>query len=135
MRSKKIWVGFVLCLCLISTGCRKSPDAIASFLTARIASYLDLDEGQKLRLEAIREEFFRARAETLEERSRILSELRHQVLSTEMELGKLLELAYDHRRAAREKVFPRVLAKVIEFHRALRQEQKELIASKLGATR
>jgi len=128
---KKIWLGLVLCLSVMTTGCRRSPDAIATFLTGRIGSYLGLDTEQQNRLDAVREEIFQARADTKEERSQLLGELRSQILSAEMDAGKLTELSERHRRMKQEKIVPRVLAKLIEFHKALTQEQKELIAHKL----
>jgi hypothetical protein len=126
---KGLIYGLLLILCLLGfTACRKSPEAKAAFVTGRISSYLDLDDSQKTKLDAVAQEILDVRSETQAQRGKILSELASQIRSEHLEPERLRALAREHRQEIGAKMIPRVLGRLIDFHHNLRPEQKEKIA-------
>ena len=90
---------------------------------AWIAKHLNLDEQQKLKLEAIHETMRQAREQFHQERTELFEEIAAQIQSERLDETKLLKLL-EQRQALMSQVAPQVIAKVAELHASLTPEQK-----------
>jgi Spy/CpxP family protein refolding chaperone len=84
---------------------------------------LDLDDQQKAKLIAARDEMVAARAESRQEHKAIMEDIIAQVKSDRLDQAKLTELM-DRHQAEQKRLMQRVLPKVTEWHATLRPEQK-----------
>ncbi len=117
--------GLVLAGALVGAGCHRhhTPAERADWMTSKIAKHLDLDDQQKAKLMAVRDEMVAARAESQPERKAIMEELIAQVQSDRLDQAKLTQLM-DRHQAEQKRVMQKVLPKVTEWHATLRPEQK-----------
>ena len=92
-------------------------------MTSKMAKHLDLDDQQKAKLMAVRDEMVAARAESQQEHNAIMEEVIAQVQSNRLDQAKLSQLM-DRHQAEQKRVMQRVLPKVAEWHATLRPEQK-----------
>ncbi len=115
----------VLAGALVGVGCHRhyTPAERADWMTNKIAKHLDLDDQQKAKLMAVRDEMVAARAESQPEHKAIMEELIAQVKSDRLDQAKLTQLM-DRHQAEQKRVMEKVLPKVTEWHAALRPEQK-----------
>jgi periplasmic protein CpxP/Spy len=90
---------------------------------AWIAKRLNLDEQQKLKLEAVHEAMRQAREQFHQERAELFEEVAAQIQSERLDQVKLLQLL-EQRQTAMSQVAPQVIAKVAELHASLTPEQK-----------
>ncbi len=88
-----------------------------------IAKRLNLDDQQKVKLEAIHEAMKQARAEFKDERAALLDEVEAQVKSDQLDQAKVLQL-FEQRHARMNQAAPQIIAKVAELHATLTPEQK-----------
>ena len=117
--------GLVLAGALVGAGCHRhhTPAERADWMTSKIAKHLDLDDQQKAKLMAVRDEMVAARAESQPERKAIMEELIAQVQSDRLDQAKLARLFEQHQ-AGQTRLMQRVLPKLAEWHATLRPEQK-----------
>lgn len=108
----------------------RTPEERADWLASKIVKELDLDDQQKVKLEALKEEFLAARAEMRKEHEAMLDELLAQVQSEQLDQAKLLQLVERHQ-AAQNRLAPRVIAKMAELHASLSPKQKAEAAEHL----
>jgi len=115
----------VLAGALVGAGCHRhhTPSERADWMTGKIAKYLDLDDQQKAKLIAARDEMVAARAESRQEHKAIMEDIIAQVKSDWLDQAKLTELM-DRHQAEQKRLMQRVLPKVTEWHATLRPEQK-----------
>ena len=115
----------VLAGALVEAGCHRhhTPAERADWMTSKIAKHLDLDDQQKAKLMAVRDEMVAARAESQQEHNAIMEEVIAQVQSNRLDQAKLSQLM-DRHQAEQKRVMQRVLPKVAEWHATLRPEQK-----------
>ena len=115
----------VLAGALVGAGCHRhhTPAERADWMTSKIAKHLDLDDQQKAKLMAVRDEMVAARAESKQEHNAIMEEVIAQVQSNRLDQAKLSQLM-DRHQAEQKRVMQRVLPKVAEWHATLRPEQK-----------
>jgi periplasmic protein CpxP/Spy len=115
----------VLAGALVGAGCHRhyTPAERADWMTSKIAKHLDLDDQQKAKLMAVRDEMLAARAESQQEHKAIMEEVIVQVKGDRLDQVKLTQLI-DRHQAERKRVMQRVLPKVTEWHATLRPEQK-----------
>ena len=115
----------VLAGALVGAGCHRhhTPAERADWMTSKIAKHLDLDDQQKAKLMAVRDEMMAARAESQQEHNAIMEEVIAQVQSNRLDQAKLSQLM-DRHQAEQKRVMQRVLPKVAEWHATLRPEQK-----------
>ena len=92
-------------------------------MTGKIAKRLDLDDQQKAKLAAVKDELLAARAESQKERRATMEEVIAQVQSERLDEAKVAQLIERHQ-AGQTRVMQRVLPKVSEWHASLRPEQK-----------
>ncbi len=92
-------------------------------MTNKIAKHLDLDDQQKAKLMAVRDEMVAARAESQQEHKAIMEDVIAQVQSERLDQAKLTQLM-DRYQGEQKRVMQRVLPKVAEWHATLRPEQK-----------
>ena len=92
-------------------------------MTNKIAKHLDLDDQQKAKLMAVRDEMVAARAESQQEHKAIMEDVVAQVQSDRLDQAKLTQLM-DRHQAEQKRIMQRVLPKVTEWHATLRPEQK-----------
>ncbi|NOT53060.1 MAG: periplasmic heavy metal sensor [Deltaproteobacteria bacterium] len=90
---------------------------------AWIAKRLNLDEQQKLKLEAVHEAMRQAREQFHQERAELFGEVAAQLQSEQLDQAKLLQLL-EQRQAMMSQVAPQVIATVAELHASLTPEQK-----------
>ena len=110
---------------LVGAGCHRhhTPSERADWMTGKIAKHLDLDDQQKAKLIAARDEMVAARAESRQEHKAIMEDIIAQVKSDRLDQAKLTELM-DRHQAEQKRLMQRVLPKVTEWHATLRPEQK-----------
>ena len=115
----------VLAGALVGAGCHRhyTPAERADWLTSKIAKHLDLDDQQKAKLMAVRDEMVAARAESQQEHKAIMEDVITQVQGDRLDQAKLTQLM-DRHQAEQKRVMQRVLPKVTEWHATLRPEQK-----------
>ena len=115
----------VLAGALVGAGCHRhhTPSERADWMTGKIAKHLDLDDQQKAKLIAARDEMVAARAESRQEHKAIMEDIIAQVKSDRLDQAKLTELM-DRHQAEQKRVMQRLLPKVTEWHATLRPEQK-----------
>ena len=115
----------VLAGALVGAGCHRhhTPAERADWMTSKIPKHLDLDDQQKAKLMAVRDEMVAARAESQQEHNAIMEEVIAQVQSNRLDQAKLSQLM-DRHQAEQKRVMQRVLPKVAEWHATLRPEQK-----------
>ena len=92
-------------------------------MTSKIAKHLDLDDQQKAKLMAVRDEMVAARAESQSEHKAMMEEAIAQVQSDRLDQAKLTQLM-DRHQAEQKRVMQRVLPKIADWHATLRPEQK-----------
>lgn len=100
-----------------------TPAERAEWMTGKIAKELKLDEQQKAKLAAVRDEVLAARAESKKERRAMMEEVIAQVQSERLDQAKVAQLFEQHQ-AGQTRMLTRVLPKVAEWHASLRPEQK-----------
>jgi Spy/CpxP family protein refolding chaperone len=110
---------------LMGAGCHRhhTPTERADRMTSKIAKHLDLDDQQKAKLMAVRDEMVAARAESQQEHKAIMEDVIAQVKSDRLDQAKLTQLM-DRHQAEQKRVMQRVLPKVTDWHATLRPEQK-----------
>ena len=115
----------VLAGALVGAGCHRhhTPSERADWMTGKIAKHLDLDDQQKAKLIAARDEMVAARAESRQEHKAIMEDIIAQVKSDRLDQAKLTELM-DRHQAEQKRLVQRVLPKVAEWHATLRPEQQ-----------
>ena len=96
----------------------------------RIAERLNLDDQQKVKLEAIHEAMRQARQEFRDERAGMLDEIVAQIKSDQLDQAKVLQLV-EQRLARMNQAAPQVIAKVAELHATLTPEQKAKVVEHL----
>lgn len=100
-----------------------TPAERADWMTGKIAKHLDLDEQQKAKLGAVKDEVLAARAESKKEHQAIMEAVIAQVQSDRLDQAKLAQLIEQHQ-AEQTRMMQRVLPKVADWHATLRPEQK-----------
>ncbi len=110
-------------------GCRQDPAQRAEWVARKIASELDLNDAQKVKLDIVKQEILahleKGKQEREEASRTILAQIRSKQLDTE-KLQALLE----RRHKRMEEISPSVLKKIADFHASLTAEQKEKAAQK-----
>lgn len=117
-------------LAVSACGRHRTPEERADWLASKIVKELDLNDQQKIKLEAVKKEFLTARAEMRKEHEAMLDELLAQIQSEQLDQAKLLQLVGRHQ-AAQSRLAPQVLAKVAELHASLSPNQKAEAAEHL----
>ena len=115
----------VLAGALVGAGCHRhyTPAERADWMTSKIAKHLDLDDQQKAKLMAVRDEMVAARAESQQEHKAIMEDVIAQVKSDRLDQAKLTQLMERHQ-AEQKRVMQRLLPKAADWHATLRPEQK-----------
>ena len=110
---------------LVGAGCHRhhTPSERADWMTSKIAKHLDLDDQQKAKLMAVRDEMVAARAESQQEHKAIMEDVIAQVKSDRLDQAKLTQLMERHQ-AEQKRVMQRLLPKAADWHATLRPEQK-----------
>jgi Spy/CpxP family protein refolding chaperone len=108
----------------------RTPEERADWLAGKIAKELDLNDRQKEQLEAVKQEFLSARSEMAKDHQAVLDEVLAQVQQDRLDQPKLLQLLDQHH-ALQNRLAPRLLAKVAEFHAGLTAKQKAEAAERL----
>jgi Spy/CpxP family protein refolding chaperone len=122
----KAAVGMAILVGLLGTSAcfrHHTPAERADWVTGRIAKRLDLDDQQKAKLAAVKDELLAARAESQKERRATMDEVIAQVKSERLDEAKMAQLIERHQ-AGQTRMMQRVLPKVSEWHASLRPEQK-----------
>ena len=123
----------VLAGALVGAGCHRhhTPAERADWMTNKIAKRLDLDDQQKAKLMAVRDEMVAARAESQAEHKAIMEAAIAQVQSDRLDQAQLIQLM-DRHQAEQKRVMQRVLPKLTEWHATLRPEQKAEAVEHIG---
>lgn len=100
-----------------------TPAERADWMAGKIARELKLDEQQKAKLAAVKDEVLAARAESKKERRAMMDEVITQVQNERLDQAKITQLFEQHQ-AGQTRMLTRVLPKVAEWHASLRPEQK-----------
>jgi Spy/CpxP family protein refolding chaperone len=95
-----------------------------------IAKRLNLDDQQKVKLEAIHEAMKQAREEFKGERAALLDEVTAQIQSDQLDQAKVLQFI-EQRLTRMNQAAPQIIAKVAELHATLTPEQKAKVIEHL----
>jgi len=95
-----------------------------------IAKRLNLNDQQKVKLEAIHEAMRQARQEFRDERAGLLDEVTAQIKSDQLDQAKVLQLV-EQRLTRMNQAAPQIIAKVAELHATLTPEQKAEVIERL----
>jgi len=115
-------------LSLIS--CRHTPEQRAEKIVKVISRQLKLNDDQRAKLEAVKVELKAAREASKPTRAEVLDTLISQVNGKELD-AQVLRGLMEQRRAEVDRVSPNVIAKLIEFHATLTEQQKQKLAARL----
>ncbi len=115
----------VLAGALSASACHRhhTPTERAEWMTNKVAKHLNLDDQQRAKLAAVKEEALSARAAAQTEHRALLEALIAQVQSERLDQAKVAQLIEQHQ-AGQTRVMQRILPKVAEWHAGLRPEQK-----------
>jgi Spy/CpxP family protein refolding chaperone len=115
----------ILAAVLGASACHRhhTPAERAEWMTGKVAKRLNLDDQQKAKLAAVKDEVLAARAESQKEHGAIMEAVIAQVQSDRLDQAKLAQLIEQHQ-AEQTRVMQRALPKVAEWHASLRPEQK-----------
>lgn len=102
----------------------------AEWMTKKIASKLDLNDAQKAKLEAVKQEILAQREKVKQERDEEFRTVLAQIRSERLDTEKLKALIERHHKRM-EELAPSVLQKIADFHASLTDEQKEKAAQEL----
>ena len=116
-------VAIVVPLSMAACHLRQSPEEKTEWMTHIIAKRLDLNEQQKAKLDAVRDEVLRSWKETRDERRAVIDDLIAQVSKDQMNQAHLLQL-FERKQGLFRQAVPGVIAKAADFHATLTREQK-----------
>ena len=121
---------------MVLTGCHRhrSPEERIAHKFDHVASHLDLNEEQTVKLDAVKNEILRARNEVRNEHQGLFDEAIVQVQGNQLDQTKVLQLIDQHHNLMNQ-VAPQVVAKVAEFHATLTPEQKTKAVEQLERIR
>lgn len=129
MKSRTLINILVVAVLIVSTwsvsACarHRTPSERADRMAGKIAKELELDDQQRIKLEAVKQEFLRARAEMRNQHEAMLNEVMTQIPGDRLDQKKLLQLLEQHQ-ALQERLAPPFLTKLAEFHATLSPQQK-----------
>jgi Spy/CpxP family protein refolding chaperone len=109
---------------------RHSPEHRAEWITGKIASELDLNDAQKVKLDAVKTEFLAVRKEVHKDRAQTFKDLIAQVRAKDLDTRKLQAIVEAKTKAV-ETASPRVIGRIAEFHASLSEQQRDKLATKL----
>jgi Spy/CpxP family protein refolding chaperone len=134
MLNKKIsiFVIFVVfTVVLPSTGCyRKSPEQRAEGIISNVAEKLDLNEGQKTKLNAIKDEFTARGPAMKKTREETFDQLIGMMRGPQIDQEKMKALV-EKNKAKADELIGFISAKFIEFHDMLTPGQREKAAAEM----
>ena len=115
----------ILAAVLGASACHRhhTPAERAEWMTGKVAKHLNLDDQQKAKLAAVKDEVLAARAESQKEHRAIMEAVIAQVQSDRLDQAKVAQLIEQHQ-AEQTRMMQRALPKVAEWHASLRPEQK-----------
>lgn len=108
----------------------RTPTERADWMTGKIAKELNLNDEQKVKLNALKLELLAARTQVTSEREAVADELMTQVRADHLDEAKLLGIFEQHQ-ALKARVAPGIIAKAATFHASLTPEQKAEAAEHL----
>src|SRR5688572_4025830 len=113
-------------------GCRfGSPEKRAQFIIDRISGELELNTAQEAKLGEIKDEILAARKEHREERQGMVKQLIALVEAPELDKKGVQDLIAKKRDHV-DRVSPKIIALVAEFHKTLTAEQRKLAGEKIA---
>lgn len=131
-KKKVVWISLTISLIVgifVFIGCHtRNPEKRAEWITEKIASELELNEGQKKMLDDMKIEFLAKRRELNSDNSRMKDELIAQLKSDKIDRKKLDEII-NIKKNEIDSIISLLTDKFLEFHDVLTQEQKlQLVA-------
>lgn len=122
---------FVLTAFLITAGCyRKPPEQRAETMVGKIAERLNLNDTQKTKLNAIKDEFLSKGKAVQKTRQETSDQMIALMRSPEIDQGELKALA-EKNKAQMNDFVDFFAAKTVEFHDMLTPEQREKAAAEM----
>src|SRR5581483_107689 len=121
---KTVVLGLALVIGLSATACQhKTPEQRAEWMAKKITRELNLNDEQKTKLEAVKQEFLSVRSQMQGQHDAMFTEGLAQVRSERIEEAKMLQLFQQHQEQVTQ-LAPSVLSKIAEFHASLTPEQR-----------
>ncbi len=121
---------FVIFSTLAVLGCQRSPEQRAERIVNHISEKLDLNEAQKAKLNAIKDEFMAKAPAMKKSREETFNEVIALMRSPKIEPEKVTALV-EKNKAQADDVIGFILTKFVEFHDMLTPEQREKAAVEL----
>ena len=103
-------------------------------MVQRISEKLELTDEQRQKLNAVKETLVSSRQQMRQERAETINRLIDEVKKPALDEAIIMELI-DERKARFEKILPRMVEPVIEFHRSLNEVQRQKIVNLFEAMR
>ena len=109
---------------------RCGPEGRAEWISRKVTRYLDLNEEQKAKFQALQAEMKAGREGFHRQARASLAELTSEVKAPRMDPAKLQALL-ERQQATFNAASPKVIEKLVEFHASLNDEQRAKLAGKL----
>lgn len=136
MKYRKLFISFAIIAslgALIMSGCSRhhhDPAEKAEWVVHKISKKMDLNDEQKIKLEAVKDELMKHHAEHRQQKRMMLDSLITEVQKPELNQTVLMDMVEHHKTMA-DKLAPGVIEKLAVFHASLDEEQKTELAEKL----
>ncbi|MDH5548156.1 MAG: hypothetical protein OEZ43_21480 [Gammaproteobacteria bacterium] len=135
MKFRKLFIPFALLAgigTLFLSGCTRhhSPEDKADYIVHKISKKMDLNEDQRSKLEAVKDEIMQHHAEHKAYKQQMIDDLIAEIEKPELDQNVLLGMVNHHKMTV-EKVSPGVIEKLAVFHASLNDEQKKHMVEKI----
>ena len=136
MKLRKFFIPFAVVASLTAvtlTACGRhhhDPEEKAEWIVHKVSKKLDLNDEQKVKLEAVKDEFMRHHDVHKAHKKEMYDKLIAEVVKPQIDQAVLLEMVDQHKTRV-EEIAPGVIEKLAVFHASLNQEQKLELKEKL----
>ena len=136
MKIRNLFLSFAILAslgALLVSGCSRhhhDPAEKAEWVVHKISKKMDLNDEQKIKLAAVKDELMKHHSEHKQKKHEMLDSLIAEAQKPEMDQNVFLDMIEHHKTMA-DKVAPGVIEKLVIFHASLNDEQKSELVEKL----
>ncbi len=136
MKLRKLLIPFTIIAsltALVLSGCgrhHQDPEDKAEWIVHKVSKKLDLNEQQKVKLEAIKTEIMTNYKKHYHSKTQMMDTLLTEIPKSKINPSLLMDMLKQHQTRVDE-VAPGVISKLVEFHASLTDEQKQKLTKKL----
>jgi len=136
MKLRKLLIPFTIIAsltALVLSGCgrhHQDPEDKAEWIVHKVSKKLDLNEQQKVKLEAVKTEIMQNYKKHHQNKNQMMDTLLAEIQKPQIDPSVLMGMVNQHQSRVDE-VAPGVINKLVEFHASLTEEQKQKLTKKL----